>query len=44
MYAGYQHVYTVVYDEDGEYVDTVYPAQGLRETTWIETSCAEGRA
>ncbi|MDY0032660.1 MAG: hypothetical protein RBT84_11945, partial [FCB group bacterium] len=43
MYAGYQHVYTVVYDEDGEYVATVYPAQGLRETTWIETSCAGGR-
>jgi hypothetical protein len=33
----------VVYDEDGEYVATVYPAQGLRETTWIETSCAGGR-
>ena len=31
MYAGYQHVCTVVYDEDGEYVATVYPAQGLRE-------------
>ena len=43
MYAGFQHVYTVVYDEDGEYVATVYPAQGLRETTWIETSCAGGR-
>ena len=27
----YQHVCTVVYDEDGEYVATVYPAQGLRE-------------
>ena len=43
MYPGYQHLYTVVYDEDGEYVATVYPAQGLRETTWIETSCAGGR-
>ena len=43
MYAGYQHLYTVVYDEDGELVATVYPAQGLRETTWIETSCAGGR-
>jgi len=43
MYAGYQHVYTLVYNEDGEYVDTVYPARGLRETTSIETSCAEGR-
>jgi len=43
MYAGYQHLYTLVYNEDGEYVATVYPAQGLRETTWIETSCAGGR-
>ena len=43
MYAGYQHVYTLVYNEDGELVATVYPAQGLRETTWIETSCAGGR-
>ena len=43
MHAGYQHLYTVVYDEDGEYVATVYPARGLRETTWIETSCAGGR-
>ena len=43
MYAGYQHVYTLVYNEDGEYVDTVYPARGLRETTSIETSCAGGR-
>ena len=42
-YTGYQHLYTLVYDEDGELVATVYPAQGLRETTWIETSCAEGR-
>ena len=33
----------MVYDEDGEYVATVYPARGLRETTWIETSCAGGR-
>jgi len=43
MYAGYQHLYTLVYNEDGEYVATVYPAQGLRETTWIETSCAGPR-
>ncbi|MGI6461874.1 MAG: hypothetical protein ACOX5J_17620 [Candidatus Hydrogenedentales bacterium] len=42
-YTGYQHLYTVVYNEDGEYVDTVYPARGLRDTTSIETSCAEGR-
>ncbi len=39
----YQHLYTVVYNEDGEYVDTVYPARGLRDTTSIETTCAEGR-
>jgi len=31
MYAGYQHLYTLVYNEDGELVATVYPAQGLRE-------------
>ena len=31
-YTGYQHLYTVVYNEDGEYVDTVYPARGLAET------------
>jgi len=42
-YTGYQHLYTLVYNEDGELVATVYPAQGLRETTWIETSCAGGR-
>jgi hypothetical protein len=43
MYMRCQHLYTVVYNEDGEYVDTVYPARGLRDTTSIETSCAEGR-